>query len=383
MKIVADQNIPFLRHYFSAFGDILAVDGRDITPAQLRDADALLVRTVTRVDSELLAGSRVRFVGSPTSGIDHLDTVFLERAGIPWAAAPGCNARSVAEYVLSAICVLTEMHEIRLSGMRAGIIGCGHAGSWTARLLGAAGVECVLHDPPLQENTGEWRYRPLEEALDADIVTLHVPLTRDGPYPTAGMVDSRFLSALRPDALLVNTARGEVVDEQALIAALRNGRGLRAIIDVWRHEPDVNAELLGEADVATPHIAGYSTDARLRASATVAMAMGRILAPGLAVAGDPALPGAGAAEMQVGGVSDPETAVRMAVLSSYDVRSDAIVLRRLLQEDDGERRRGFLEARNHYPLRREFPAHRIVVARGAGAVRTALAGLGFSIQNGG
>lgn len=379
MKIIADRAIPFLQHYFAPFGDIVALDGRAIGPIDVRDADALLVRTVTRVHAELLDGSSVRFVGSPTSGIDHLDTRFLDTSGIAWAAAPGCNARSVAEYVLSALLVVTEGAGRPLRGLRAGIIGCGHVGSAVARLLSAAGVECVLHDPPLAKASGDPVYRPLAEALDADIVTLHVPLSRTGPHATAGMVDGEFLAALRPDTILVNTSRGDVVQEAALLAALRSRPGLLAVLDVWPGEPDINAELLAEADLATPHIAGYSTDGRLRASARIAAALGSFLGAPNQV-DDPLLPAAGVPELHVAPGMDADTALQLAVLSSYDVRSDAIVLRRLAGADTALRRQGFLDARNNYPSRREFPAHTVITPPGAGQTAAVLAALGFALR---
>jgi erythronate-4-phosphate dehydrogenase len=381
MKIVADRAIPFLHYYFSALGEIAAVDGRDIGAATVRDADVLLVRTLTRVNEDLLAGSPVFFVGSPTSGTDHMDIAWLDRAGIAWAAAPGCNATSVAEYVLSALLVLAESLGRGLDGMRAGIIGCGHAGSAVARMLRGVGVECVLHDPPLQAATGGAEYQALATALDADIVTLHVPLTRSGPHATAGMVNAGFLDALSPEVILVNTARGEVVDETALLGALRTRPGLRAIIDVWAREPDVNAALLQEADIGTPHIAGYSTDGRLRATATIAGALWRHAGATPDESAPMELPGPGVPVVHIAPGMDPMSAVQLAVLSSYDVRSDAIVLRRLAQGDAAVLARGFSEARNTYPLRREFSAHSVVVPRDAmPATRAALNTLGFQVR---
>ncbi len=384
MKIVADNAIPFLQHFFSPLGEIAAVDGRDIGPDLVRDADALLVRTVTRVNAELLAGSRVRFVGSPTSGTDHLDIAWLDGAGIAWAAAPGCNARSVAEYVLSALLVLTESAGRELAGMRAGIIGCGQAGSMVARMLRAVGVECVFHDPPLHTATGAAEYKPLSAALDTDIVTLHVPLIRSGVWATAGMVDAAFLDSLKYDAILVNTARGEVVDEAALLGALRMRPDLRAIMDVWTNEPGVNAQLLQEADIATPHIAGYSTDGRLRATATIADVLCRSTGARRQQAAPLVLPDPGVPALHIAPGLDLMTAVQMAVLSSYDVRSDAIVLRRLAASDAATLARGFSEARNTYPLRREFPAHSVCLPPGTlQDTRSAMDALGFQVREDG
>jgi len=384
VKIVADKAIPFLQHFFSPLGEITAVDGHHITPQLVRDADVLLVRTVTRVDEDLLTGSSIRFVGSPTSGTDHLDLRWLEQAGVDWVAAPGCNARSVAEYVLSALLVLTESAGRGLDGMRAGIIGCGKAGSAVMGMLRAIGVECVLHDPPLQAASGGAEYQSLSAALATDIVTLHVPLTRNGPHATAGLVDAKFLDSLKPDAILVNTARGEVVDEAALLGVLRTRSDLRAIIDVWANEPGVNAELLQEADIATPHIAGYSTDGRLRATAAIAGALRRVAGAGALDIPLPELPDPGVPEVHIAPGMDPMSAVQLAVLSSYDVRSDAIVLRRLAQGDAAALARGFSEARNAYPLRREFSAHGVCLPHGAApGIHATLAALGFRVREGG
>jgi len=261
MKLVADRVMVDAAAAFGDFGELSLVDGRSLAPPDLTDCDVLLVRSVTRVNQALLAKSPVRFVGTATAGTDHIDLAYLAERGIAFAAAPGCNARAVGEYVLA--CVLA-LHETRpLAGLRCGIIGLGHAGSAAARLLTAAGVNCVACDPPRAAAEGRADFVALEAALDADIVSLHVPLLDDGPWPTRALLGEAELARMRSGALLINAARGGVVDEPALQHALAAGR-LRAVLDCWMDEPAIAPGLLARAAVATPHIAGHAREARAR-----------------------------------------------------------------------------------------------------------------------
>ena len=197
MKILADENIPFVRDAFSAFGEVAAVTGRDISPTLVRNADILLVRAVTRVDKNLLDASSVSFVASPTSGIDHIDVEYLETRGIGFAYAPGSNANSVAEYVVAALLEL-EPRIGPLSRKSLGIVGCGHVGSRVRAMGEALGMRCVLNDPPLERETGDSFYSPIEDVLGCDVVSLHVPLTHDGPDATYHLADEGFLRRMKP-----------------------------------------------------------------------------------------------------------------------------------------------------------------------------------------
>ena len=233
MRIIADPNIAYVREAFAALGELCVVPGRDWTPEIARDADLLLVRSVTRVDAALLAGSRVRFVGTATSGVDHIDLEYLSHKGIAFAAAPGSNATAVAEYVLSALLALVQERGVSLTGMTAGIIGCGQVGARVTDLLGALGIECIINDPPLQERTGDAKYRTLDDALSAHVVSLHVPLTASGSHPTVNLIGLDELTRMRNDAILINTARGGVVERAGIAspadAAARHGRGDRLL----------------------------------------------------------------------------------------------------------------------------------------------------------
>ena len=232
LTIVADANIPGLARYFGHLGEIVPADGRSLSAAQLEDADVLLVRSVTRVDKSLLSGSSVRFVGSATSGIDHIEAHDLEGLGVHWCHAPGANANAVVEYVLSAIAASGDRLEELLAGGFVGILGCGAIGRLLASRLEALGIDFRVCDPWLDQQTVP-RAGSLEEVLGAAVVTLHTSLTDDKPWPSRHLVGARQLAALGEGALLINASRGPVVDNRALLQTLDNGAGFDAVLDTW------------------------------------------------------------------------------------------------------------------------------------------------------
>lgn len=381
MKIIADAAIPYVRHYFAGLGELELIDGRKIDAAVARDADMLIVRTITRVDEALLGKSRVKFVATATSGIDHVDTSFLANRGIGFAAAAGCNARAVAEYVLSSLFVLAEQAGRDPREQRVGIIGCGHVGSALYRFLDACGIACMVCDPPLQERGADMEYDfvSLDDIRAADIISLHVPLVRDGDYPTAGMLDGGFLDGVREDAVIINTARGEVVDEEALIRFLNDNPGAEAVVDVWRNEPRINMELLRRVRIGTAHIAGYSTDAKLRGTRMVYDQACEFLQRQNEM-NDPVLPGNDYYQLTLNEQDDVAAAVAMAVLSGYDVRSDSASLAAILQIDESRRGDYFTGLRHEYPLRREFPAMKIDLYSCPDEIAKTLSTLGFQVD---
>ena len=265
MKIIADKAIPYAGSFFSTLGDVTLLNDRDLTTASISDADCLVIRSVTRVDRSLLDGSRIRCVASAASGADHVDHDYLRSRDIPVFTATGCNARSVAEYVLSCLFVLSEQYGLDSEHKTVGIIGCGHVGGQLRRLLHLIGIETRVYDPLLRDDNNRLIYQELDEVLTSDLISLHVPLTTTGEYPTARMVDRHFLARLKADVILVNTARGGVVNERDLIEFSRRNRESRLVLDVWDNEPHINIELLSQATLATPHIAGYSAQAKLNA----------------------------------------------------------------------------------------------------------------------
>ncbi|MDR3490663.1 MAG: 4-phosphoerythronate dehydrogenase [Gammaproteobacteria bacterium] len=261
MKIVADENIPNVKHYFGFADELILKKGRKINAADLVDADMLLVRSVTKVNQELLEESAVRFVGSATSGIDHLDTKWLDQAGIVWAYAKGCNATAVVEYVICVIAALQKMDILPIKKLRAGVVGAGEIGAQVVTQLEQLNFSVIQHDPIRAMNEKDFLSTPLEDFKDLDLISFHTPLILDGLFPTYHMIKSKFLLQQKKNCILINTSRGEVIDTSDL---LEYGQSLYLCLDVWESEPTINLQLLETALIATPHIAGYSVQSKLR-----------------------------------------------------------------------------------------------------------------------
>jgi len=376
MKIIADQQIPFVREAFSRFGDVVVLDGRAISPEHVRDADILLVRSVTKVDAGLLDNSQAHFVGSATSGIDHVDVDYLNEQGIDFAYAPGSNARSVAEYILSSLFVLAEQRAFSLMEKTVAIIGCGHVGSCVHEFAQALGMRCFINAPPLKDRTGSSMYCDLDEALSADIVTIHVPLTDNGDYPTRSMVNADFLAQLKPGAIVINTSRGEVADETALKQFINNN-GISVVSDVWSNEPCIDTDLLARVVIGTPHIAGHSLDGKLSAMKMLFNQACRHFNVTEEPVPAPEIPAAGLNRIKLD--ADDDT-IQLAILAGYDVRSDAASLRRMLEVNEEERGDYFDVLRNNYPVRREFKATEIHFSKDRQDIREILVKLGFTVN---
>lgn len=263
ITILADENIPLVGHYFGYHdNEITLKPGRAITHSDCKSADILLVRSVTRVNQALLHDTPVRFVGTTTAGYDHLDTEWLDRAGIQWAAAPGCNAVAVAEYVVSLVAALHSLHFLKApSPLRAAVIGVGHTGSLVAEHLNTLGFQTLCCDPLRAEHEPDFKSIPLEEIDDCDLVSLHVPLEHQGPYPTYHFIDKPFLKRQRKNTVIINTSRGEVIDTQFL---KKYAQECLWCLDVFENEPWIDTELLQTALITTPHIAGYSIESKYR-----------------------------------------------------------------------------------------------------------------------
>ena len=362
--ILADENIPFARDAFGTLGEVRLKHGRQIAHADLADVDLLVVRSITRVDAALVAGTPVRFVGTATSGTDHVNVADLERLGIVFRAALGCNANAVAEYMAAAWLTLAKLRGETLAGRRVGIVGVGHVGSLVVKMAQALGMAPVLNDPPKARETGSDRYRPLHDLHDCDIVTCHTPLTFDGPDPTYRLIGEAFFERLKPGAWFCNAGRGEVVHETALHHALDEKCLDAVVLDVWDHEPQIDGRLLARADIGTPHIAGYSLEGKLNGTAMVYRAACDFL--GAEPAWDPrtAVPPRDAG-LPIQGFADGETvhahldrrgvaALADTVAAACPVLRDDEALRKTVGMSADERGRAFDELRKTYPVRREF-----------------------------
>lgn len=270
MKIIFDRNIPFISKPLSSIGEAIPMTGTEITNETVKDADAIIIRTRTRCDATLLKDSKCRFIGTATIGTDHIDLPYCASRGITVANAPGCNAPAVAQWVLSAIS--TYLGDTRsLSDITLGVIGAGNVGSVLIRWAEGLGIKTIVNDPPLQrQSSGSYRFSSLSDIADkCDVITVHTPLTRTGDHPTYHLIDNSFISNLKRRPLILNAARGPVTDTLALINGLESGKISALGIDCWEGEPNINLQLLEQALIATPHIAGYSRQGKIRASQMV------------------------------------------------------------------------------------------------------------------
>jgi len=263
MKIVIDDKIPFIRDVFEPYAEVIYSKGSAITREMVSDADALIVRTRTKCNAALLEGSSVKIVASATIGFDHIDTLWCESHGIKWTNAPGCNSGSVKQYITSALFYLASVHSFRPDSMKLGVVGVGNVGSKVAAAAQAIGMKVLLNDPPRSRKEGPEGFVSLEEIFsECDIVTIHVPYSREGADRTHHLVDGSTLYKMKKGSYLFNSSRGEVVDNTALYDALAAGHLAGIVLDVWEGEPDADRRLIAMADVATPHIAGYSVDGK-------------------------------------------------------------------------------------------------------------------------
>ncbi|MFO7975728.1 MAG: 4-phosphoerythronate dehydrogenase PdxB [Candidatus Hydrogenedentota bacterium] len=381
MKIIVDENMPYGKEAFSTLGEVVTMPGRAMDAAAVADADILAIRSVTKVNAALLDGSKVRFVGTATIGEDHVDKAYLEEKGIGFSSAPGCNANSVGQYITAALLELAEAYDFQLRSTKLGIVGVGNVGSRVLEKASAMGMECILNDPPLERETGDAKYRPIEEIFDCDIVTIHVPLTKAGPNPTYHLVEEIFLRQMKPGSILVNSSRGAVVDNVALKKALLNGYLEACVLDVWEGEPVVDLELLEQAFIGTPHIAGYSFDGKVNGTRQIYEAACVFFGREPVWDPSPLLPAPACPEVRVAGAtSAPEAALREAVRKVYDIRQDDKAMRRLFEMVQSDRGAFFDTLRKNYPVRREFFNTRAVINPRNPELEAMFSGVGFQCE---
>jgi erythronate-4-phosphate dehydrogenase len=350
MKILADENIPFAEEAFSSLGNVTLVNGRDLPSEDIKDADILMVRSVTKVNESLLNGSRVRFVGTATIGTDHVDEDYLDTKGITFASAPGCNANSVSEYILAVLLEMAVAKGFPLKGKVLGIAGVGNVGSLVEEKARVLGMELILNDPPLKDETDDPKYRPFEDLFEADIITLHVPLTKEGLYSTYHMADENFFTRMGTGKGFINASRGSVIHENALLSKIKQNELLFCALDVWEHEPDISTELADAVDIGTPHIAGYSFEGKINGTNMVYQAacscfdinpewdFGSILRD--------------TQEFSVALDQGFEHDLLNAVKLNYDIMQDDAMLRQAVHSTD--RGEEFDGLRKNYRKRREF-----------------------------
>jgi erythronate-4-phosphate dehydrogenase len=353
--IVADSKTPLSKRAFAQLGELRTIETPAFTRDAIQDAEMIVVRSETAVGRDLLEGTRVRFVGTATIGTDHVDLKYLRKREIGFASAPGSNANSVAEYLAAALLVVARRRRTRIAGTTIGVVGVGNVGSRVVRMAEGLGMNVLCNDPPLARATGDRRFVPLDALMNADVVTLHVPLTREGEDPTYHLFDRERLARMRSDAILVNTSRGAVVETSALTTALAEGGIRGAVLDVWEHEPDIDTELLSLVDLGTPHIAGYSVDGKVNAAKMLFAAACTFFKVNASWIDDPDAPRPPDAQIAVSDASGSTEEILHDVVSRcYDIEADDADLRRVMSLPHEERGKFFRGLRAGYRVRYEF-----------------------------
>lgn len=375
MLIVADQDIAHLAYFFGGLGSLELLPGRAMNAALVEKADALLVRSITPVHQELLVGSSVGFVGTCTIGVDHLDLAYLERAGIQWASAPGCNARAVVDYVVSSLCTLARQQQVDLAERCFGVVGAGAVGGRLVAVLRALGFKVLVCDPPRAAQEGGDFVEFSEIIAQCDVISLHTPLNPQSRH----LFNRTTLSSLLPDTWLLNTSRGAVIDNQALLEVLRSAARLSVVLDVWEHEPAINPDLAALCSIATPHIAGHSLEGKVRGTVQIYQAFCAwqnipVATERLALDFLPACD-----TQRLDGLESPLAALSVLYQAVYDPLRDDAALRASLRLTTQARAAQFDRLRAEYPLRRELNAVPIALSAPQPKLSAALSALGVRL----
>jgi erythronate-4-phosphate dehydrogenase len=381
MKSVCCSNMPYAREAFSNLGEVLVKDGREITPLDVRDATILAIRSTIKVNKALLNGSCVKFVGTATIGTDHMDTAWLDNAGIKWCYAPGCNANSVSEYIVSALLFLANRHGFALEGKTIGVIGVGNVGSRVVSKAHALGMRILQNDPPRarRERSSKSQFVSLDRVLtESDIVTMHVPMTKEGRNATYHMADEKFFGKMKRGCIFINAARGAVIVTDALLSAMDKGIVSHTVIDTWEGEPVYRTDLLRKADIVTPHIAGHSFEGKVAGTVMIYKEACQFLGSDPTWTVDNLLPPPLVPEVEVDASGSDDAVLWEIVRRVYDIEADDHRMRESCVPDDKKRSANFDALRRNYPVRREFPYTRVVLKNASEKLTRKVASLGFA-----
>ena len=364
MKIFYDENMPFAKEFFGDLGKLQPFVGRELTAEQVKDADVLLVRSITKVNRVLLEhNTKCQFIGTATIGVDHIDQTYLAECNIPFSSAPGCNAISVAEYVISALVIMSERYLIDMFSLTVGIVGAGNTGTRLTEKLDALGIKYLLCDPYLADNDAEnsadnvtdnRQFSSLDDVLKCDVISLHVPLTKSGEHATYHLLNEPRLAKLTDNQILINACRGEVVDNQALLKLKQQGLETKLILDVWENEPNILTELIDYTELASAHIAGYSLEGKARGTEMLYQALCKTLNIKANKTLSQFLPDAQIDYVEIKQDFD-EILLNQLVKMVYDVRRDDGIFRQKLNRQQLTAQ-SFDQIRKTYPARREFSA---------------------------
>lgn len=374
MKIIIDDKIPYIKGALEPFAEVIYLPGSKTTPETVKDADAIITRTRTICNRELLEGSTVKFIATATIGYDHIDTEYCKKAGIKWTNAPGCNADSVNQYITSALFAWSMRKRTDLAGKTIGIVGVGQVGSRVAKTCEILGMKVLLNDPPRERAEGKGRFVSLETIQqEADIITIHVPLNMSGPDATFHLTDEKFLQPLHRKPLLINSCRGEVFDTEAVYNAVEAHDISGFIADCWENEPDFDLELLNLAEFGTPHIAGYSKDGKANGTRMSVQAVSRFFNLGIDQWEPTGIEPPKHPIIKIDGNQRREYSVLAEIaLSTYDIENDDDALR--------EAPHLFEKLRGDYPVRREFGSYTVKAKNVENETLEKLRKLGFLLE---
>jgi erythronate-4-phosphate dehydrogenase len=351
MKILVDENIPQAKEAFSSLGEVSFVAGRSISNSMLKDVDILLIRSVTKVTEQLIAGTTIKYIATATAGTDHIDKEYLSRMNIRFDDAAGCNAYSVAEYIITALSKLFVENNLEFENKKLGVIGCGNVGSKVARFATTLGFNVLRNDPPLARKHDNFQNCSFEEILNCDIITLHVPLNMEGIDKTYHMFSEREFSKLKKDVVFINAARGEVVETESLrnfISVNKNS----TVLDVWEFEPDFDSEILRNIEIGTTHIAGYSLEGKLNGTKYVYDKLCKFL--GVTIIWEPSYPEIANPIIDSGKASSIEQLLNNVTNQIYPIAEDHKLLFDAVDKAEQERKKHFDLLRKNYRIRREF-----------------------------
>jgi erythronate-4-phosphate dehydrogenase len=373
IKIIADQDIPFLKGVFEPYAEVEYYRGNDITNKVVKNADALIIRTRTKCNRDLLQESAVKYISSATIGFDHIDTDYCEKNRIKWTNAPGCNSSSVQQYVAAALIYISKKFNFSLKERTIGIVGVGHVGTKIVKLAEYFGMTVLLNDPPRVREEGLCGFISLEGILrDCDIISFHVPLNMTGEDKTYHMIDENLLEKVNPGTFIINTSRGEVADTDSLRRALRSGTVAGAIIDVWENEPDIDVDLLELVDIGTPHIAGYSADGKANGTSMSVQALSRYFSLGIDNWEPASIPVPENTVIDIKNrYASGEDIIAEAIINTYNISEDVLRLR----QSPGT----FEKQRADYPLRREFNSYSVKLERKNRDTERILRRMGFRV----
>ena len=377
MILVVDENISFAEEAFSQFGEVRLLPGRKITRETLLSADALIVRSITKVDGNLLRDTPVKFVGTATIGTDHIDLEYLKSNKIIFKDAAGCNADAVAEYVFTSISLLANEYSFSIEEKTLGVVGVGNIGSRVARLAESVGMKVLKNDPPLQRRTGSNEYVSLEKALNADIITFHVPLNLEGVDKTFHLINAEKLSSLKRGTILINASRGQVIDNSLLVKFIKE-KSLLVNLDVWENEPDINIDLLNQVCIATPHIAGYSLEGKINGTVIIYNALCSFLQ--VKPMWNPIFQKVRENEIIINYSGKLTATLNNMFKSAYAIKEDDTRMRIIENLDKKDRSAYFDKLRKEYPFRREFSNYKAVISNGDERILNIIKSFRFQVE---